>query len=87
VPETVPLDPLHGIVTLRRFAQELLDRWYPGTLVHADWTGTVFVVQLARGYRLADPIWVTADCLDAPEQEIRLTYELVLAAWHLAQRH
>lgn len=81
------LDPPHGVETLRRFAQDLVDRWYPGTLVTADWTGQAFVVQLARGFRLANPIWAGPDCLDSLEHQIELTYELLFAAWHLAQHH
>jgi len=81
----VTLEPQRGVETLRRFGQELIDRWYPGTLVTADWTGEAFVVQVARGYRLADPIWAAPDCLDSVERELSLARELLAAAWSLAR--
>ena len=68
---------------LRRAAQELLDRWYPGTAVTVDWTGDACLVQLARGYRLAEPIWVRLEngALDA---DLGLVHELLESAWRLA---
>lgn len=80
------LEPERGVEILRRFGQELVDRWYPGTLVAADWTGDVFVIQVARGYRLADPIWAAPDCLDSAEREVALAREILTAAWLLAHR-
>jgi hypothetical protein len=69
---------------LRREAQELLDRWYPGTAVVIDWTGEVFVVQVARGYRLGPAIWVRPEHLASSEARIRVQRELVEAAWQLS---
>ena len=68
---------------LRREAQELLDRWYPGTAVVIDWTGEVFVMQVACGYRLAPAIWVRPEHLGSSEARIRVQRELVEAAWQL----
>jgi len=82
----VTLESRLGVETVLRFAQEVVDRWYPGTFVTADWTGTDYLVQVARGYRLAEPIWVAPDRLDTPVGRIAFTRELVGAAWHLAQR-
>lgn len=74
----------HAAEGLRQEAQELLDRWYPGTAVEIDWTGEVFVVQVARGYRLAPAIWVRPEHLGSSEARIRVHRELVAAAWELS---
>jgi hypothetical protein len=68
---------------LRRAAQELLDRWYPGTVVTVDWTGEACLVQLTRGFRLAEPIWVrpTNGTL---ETDLALMREILACAWQLA---
>jgi len=68
---------------LRRAVQELLDRWYPGTVVTVDWTGDACLVQLARGFRLAEPIWVrpTNGSLEA---DFSLVHEILAIAWQLA---
>jgi hypothetical protein len=68
---------------LRRAAQELLDRWYPGTVVTVDWTGDACLVQLARGFRLAEPIWVRPTN-GALETEVALVHEILASAWRLA---
>jgi hypothetical protein len=69
---------------LRREAEALLDRWYPGTGVTVDWTGDVYLLQVARGYRLAAPIWVRPERLGTIDALIALRGELVRAAWRLA---
>ena len=69
---------------LRRDAEALLDRWYPGTGVTVDWTGDAYLLQVARGYRLAAPIWVRPERLGTMEALIALRGELVRAAWLLA---
>jgi len=69
---------------LRREAEELLDRWYPGTGVTVDWTGDAYLLQVARGYRLAAPIWVRPERLGTTDALIALRGELVRAAWRLA---
>ena len=69
---------------LRREAEGLLDRWYPGTGVTVDWTGDAYLLQVARGYRLAAPIWVRPERLGTMEALIALRGELVRAAWRLA---
>jgi hypothetical protein len=69
---------------LRQEAQDLLDRWYPGTAVVIDWTGEVFLVQVARGYKLAPAIWVRPEHLGSTEARIRVQRELVAAAWQLS---
>jgi hypothetical protein len=73
----------HAAEGLRQEAQELLDRWYPGTALAVDWTGEVYVLQVARGYRLAPAIWVRPEHLANPEARIRVHRELVAAAWQL----
>jgi hypothetical protein len=73
----------HAAEGLRREAQDLLDRWYPGTAVVIDWTGEVFLLQVARGYRLAPAIWVRPEHLGSSEALIRVHRELVAAAWQL----
>ena len=52
--------------------------------VEIDWTGEVFVVQVARGYRLAPAIWVKPEHLGSSEARIRVHRELVAAAWELS---
>jgi len=69
---------------LRKAAQELLDRWYPGTAVTVDCTGQAYLLQLTRGFRLAAPIWIPADRPTGPEDDIALRRELIETAWHLA---
>jgi hypothetical protein len=69
---------------LRRDAEALLDRWYPGTGVTVDWTGDAYLLQVARGYRLAAPIWVRPERLGTMEALIALQGELIRAAWRLA---
>jgi len=69
---------------LRREAEDLLDRWYPGTGVTVDWTGDAYLLQVARGYRLAAPIWVRPERPATMEALIALRGELVRAAWQLA---
>lgn len=74
----------HAAEGLRREAQELLDRWYPGTAVVIDWTGEAYLVQVALGYRLAPAIWVRPEHLASSEARIRVQGELIAAAWQLA---
>jgi hypothetical protein len=70
---------------LRRATQELLDRWYPGTGVTVDWTGDAHLLQIARGMRLAAPIFVVADRLKSLEDKMALRREVLTAAWALAR--
>jgi hypothetical protein len=70
--------------SLRRDAEELLDRWYPGTGVTVDWTGDAYLLQVARGSRLAPPIWARPERLGTMDGLIALRAELVAAAWRLA---
>ena len=74
----------HAAEGFRREAQDLLDRWYPGTAVVIDWTGDAFLVQVARGYRLAPVIWVRPEHLGSSEARLRVRRELVEAAWQLS---
>jgi hypothetical protein len=69
---------------LRRAAQALLDRWYPGTGVVVDWTGERYLLQVTRAGRLASPIWVTPEQVSVGAT-IALHRELVSAAWRLAR--
>jgi hypothetical protein len=48
-----------------------------------DWTGEVYVLQVARGYRLAPAIWVRPEHLASPEARLGVHRELVAAAWQL----
>jgi hypothetical protein len=75
-------DPALEAERLRRLAQELLDRWYPGTSAVVDWTGQTFLLQLSRGGRLAPPIWVSPPLM--AEACLAIRHELVRAAWLLA---
>jgi hypothetical protein len=68
---------------LRDRAQDLLDRWYPGSAVTVDWTGDTYLVQVSRAGRLAPPVWVPAAEL-SERQMMSLTRELIEAAWGLA---
>jgi len=68
---------------LRRAAQELVDRWYPGTAVTVDWTGDACLVQLARGFRLAEPIWVHPKN-GTLEADVTLVQQILSSAWQLA---
>lgn len=68
---------------LCRAAQDLLDRWYPGTVATVDWTGDAYLVQLARGFRLADPIWVSPRRADGLGTDAALCRELLAVAWRL----
>jgi hypothetical protein len=77
-------EPTRSVEGLRQEAQDLLDRWYPGTAVVIDWTGDAFLVQVARGYKLAPAIWIRPEHLGSSEARIRVQRELVEAAWQLS---
>jgi hypothetical protein len=69
---------------LRRAAQQLLDRWYPGTAVTIDWTGEAYLIQLMRGGRLGDPLWVSLGSFTTLEDDLPLCRKLLAEAWRLA---
>ena len=70
---------------LRGAAQAFLDRWYPGTEVTVDRTGEGYLVQLARGPRLGESIWVGGACTTSLEEDLPLSRKLLAAAWRLAR--
>jgi len=72
---------------LRRAAQALLDRWYPGTSVTVDWTGDAYLVQLARGLRLGEPLWVSGERFTSLEKDLGLCRKLLAGAWRLAHEN
>jgi hypothetical protein len=72
-----------SVESLRRASQEFLDLWAPGAVVTVDWTGDAFLLQVARGYRLADPIWLTSERGANGMLDVGLARELLAAAWIL----
>ena len=70
---------------LRTIAQEFLDSWYPGIAVTVDWTGEAYLLQLARGFRLADVIWAPRNCIENGSAQVTLRCELLRTASWLAR--